>query len=78
MEHLNINDVIEFISFDRLDADAVELSGRVNAHIACCAECRALVRNMQCVYDGLLAEGRRQAVKAPPSASRAAVRWKCE
>ena len=64
MEHLNINDVIEFISFDRLDADAVELSGRVNAHIACCAECRARVRNKQCVYDGLLAEGRRQAVKA--------------
>ncbi len=61
MEHLNIHDIIEFISFDRLDEETIALSGRVNAHMADCAECRKLVRNMQRVYGGLLAESRRAA-----------------
>lgn len=69
MEHLNIHDIIEFISFDRLDEETIALSGRVNAHMADCAECRKLVRNMQRVYGGLLAESRR-AVKTDVAKSR--------
>ncbi len=59
MEHLNIHDIIEFISFDRLDEETIALSGWVNAHMVDCAECRKLVRNMQRVYNGMLAESRR-------------------
>ena len=69
MEHLNIHDILEFISFDRLDEETIALSGRVNAHMADCAECRKLVRNMQRVYGGLLAESRR-AAKAVVAESR--------
>ena len=49
--HPNLNDLIAFVSMDRLNAETV-----VNAHLADCAACRARVRDLQTVYDALCRE----------------------
>ena len=43
--HPNLNDLIAFVSMDRLNAETVALSAAVNAHLADCAACRASVRH---------------------------------
>ena len=57
MNHPDLNELIEFVSMDKLTAETLELSARVNAHLAECADCRAKVRDLQKVYDALLREG---------------------
>ena len=54
--HPNLNDLIEFVSMDTLNAETVALSAAVNAHLADCAACRARVRDLQTVYDALCRE----------------------
>ena len=58
MDHLQLDDVIEFVSLVELNDESKKLISKVNTHIARCAECRALVRSFQTVYDEL----RREAV----------------
>lgn len=54
--HPNPNDLIAFVSMDRLNAETLRLSAEVNAHLADCAACRARVRDLQAVYDALCRE----------------------
>ena len=54
--HPNLNDLIEFVSMDTLNAETVARSAAVNAHLADCAACRARVRDLQTVYDALCRE----------------------
>ncbi len=54
--HPNLNDLIEFVSMDTLNAETVALSAAVNAHLADCSACRARVRDLQTVYDALCRE----------------------
>ena len=54
MNHPDLNELIEFVSIDALTAETLELSARVNVHLAECADCRAKVRDLQKVYDALL------------------------
>ena len=60
MDHLKLDDIIEFVSLVELNDESKKLISKVNTHIARCAECRAQVRSFQAVYDGL----RREAVVA--------------
>ena len=53
MDHLKMDDIIEFVSLVELNDESKKLIAEVNTHIARCAECRALVRSFQAVYDGL-------------------------
>lgn len=51
MEHLKIDDIIAFVSAEKLDQDFLELSMTVNGHIRECDECMELVNAFQLLYD---------------------------
>ena len=51
MNHLTIDEIIRFVSFDTLDNENLILAGKVNSHILTCAECRDKVREYQKMYD---------------------------
>ncbi|MBQ4556449.1 MAG: hypothetical protein IJA60_02225 [Clostridia bacterium] len=58
MEHLNFENVIEFVSFDKLNDESIKKSAEVNAHLAECEACRKIVRAAQLLYDEMLSECR--------------------
>lgn len=51
MEHLNVDDIISFVSLPELNSKATELSATVNGHIRECEKCLKLVRAFQMIYD---------------------------
>lgn len=53
MDHLTLDDIIEFVSLTEINDESMQLISAVNTHIAECGECRALVRSFQTVYDEL-------------------------
>lgn len=50
-EHLNIDDIIKFVSIDDLSEESVRLTVLVNGHIRKCNECLRLVAAFQMIYD---------------------------
>lgn len=57
MDHLTLDDIIEFVSLTEINDESMQLISAVNTHIAECGECRALVRSFQTVYDELARGG---------------------
>ncbi len=53
MNHLTVDEIINFVSSDRLDVDSVANAVRVNTHIRSCGECMSKVRAYQAVYGEL-------------------------
>ena len=51
MNHLTVDDIINFVSLSEMNKEAVELSAAVNGHIRKCAKCLELVRAFQMIYD---------------------------
>lgn len=51
MEHLTVDEIIDFISLTELNNDAIVLSATVNRHIRKCEKCLRLVRSFQVIYD---------------------------
>lgn len=51
MQHLTIDQIIDFVSICKLDAASLELSCLVNEHIRECDSCLRLVNSYQGVYD---------------------------
>lgn len=51
MNHLSIDEVIEFVSFNKMTKENLELAARVNAHICRCEKCLELVNKYQAIYD---------------------------
>lgn len=62
MDHLTAEELIEFVSFEKIDGQSMKLAVRVNTHIRNCADCMGKVRSYQCVYDEFvrLARARRR------------------
>lgn len=58
MNHPDLNELIEFVSIDKLTSETLDASARINAHLAECADCRARVRDLQIVYDALLSQAK--------------------
>ena len=50
MNHLSIDEIIEFVSFNCGNAD-IALIASVNEHIRKCPECLKLVQSFQLIYD---------------------------
>lgn len=46
-KHLTFNEIMDFISVKKLNAETEEIINRVNLHIIHCEECRNLVRSFQ-------------------------------
>ena len=44
MKHLTFDEIIDFVSFEKLDADTMNLASAVNGHICECQECFELVK----------------------------------
>lgn len=51
MNHLTVDDIINFVSLSEMNEEAVELSAAVNGHIRKCAKRLELVRAFQMIYD---------------------------
>ena len=51
MNHLTVEEIIDFVSLSEMTEEAVELSATVNGHIRKCDKCLALVRAFQMVHD---------------------------
>ena len=51
MDHLSLNEIIDFVSFEKLSDETLELAANVNSHLLLCKQCREAVRAYQAVYD---------------------------
>lgn len=51
MNHLTIDEIIDFVSLSKMNKEAVDLSAVVNGHIRRCSKCLNLVRVFQMIYD---------------------------
>lgn len=54
MNHLTLDEIIDFVSLTEINEESIEWMGMVNAHMAQCRECRELVRSYQLIYDETL------------------------
>ena len=54
MNHLTVDEMIDFVSLTDLDKESLALASKVNSHISRCRECREKVKAFQTVYDGLI------------------------
>ena len=53
MTHLTVEEIIEFVSIDKLSEETIALSTKVNEHIRSCPTCLEKVSSFQMVYDEL-------------------------
>lgn len=51
MDHLTVDQIIEFVSMDELNERTAALSVSVNGHIRRCGQCRRTVRAFQMIHD---------------------------
>ena len=57
MKHLTVDEIISFVSINKLDDESLELAAKVNAHIWECGGCRNRVDAYQTVYDEFVRMG---------------------
>lgn len=58
MEHIPVEQIIDFVSSDALDAQTQELARLVNGHIRRCEPCRRRLLAFQMIHDELSRVGR--------------------
>lgn len=58
MEHLTIEEIIDFVSFNKLNDESISLAKKVNLHILKCDECREKVAAYQTICDQFVNIGR--------------------
>ena len=51
MTHLTVDEIIEFVSLNKLNREALKLSATVNGHIRKCEKCLNRVNAFQMIYD---------------------------
>ncbi len=54
MKHLTVDEMIDFVSINKLDTESLSLAKRVNSHIMKCEECRTKLSAFQTLYDKML------------------------
>ena len=57
MKHLGLEEIIDFVQLDKFDDGAKALISRVNLHIRECEECLELVKQIEDIYDDMVALG---------------------
>lgn len=63
MKHLTVDEIIDFVSMDKVDAKTLAKASYVNAHIRSCEQCLRKVRAFQTVYDELVRMGNKSAFR---------------
>ena len=51
MKHLEIHEMIEFVSFEEINEETMKLVQYVNGHIRSCETCRKKIQAYQNIYD---------------------------
>lgn len=51
MKHLTFDEIVDFVSFERLDDNSLNLASVVNGHICECQECFDIVKSLQLIYE---------------------------
>ncbi len=51
MEHLSVDEIIDFVSFEKWTEETAKLASIVNGHIYKCKECRTIVTAFQQLHD---------------------------
>ena len=51
MQHLRVDEIIDFVSLSELNDEAVALAATVNGHIRKCQHCLRLTKAFQMIYD---------------------------
>lgn len=51
MEHLTVNEIIDFVSINELNEKSINLAAKVNAHILKCDDCLEKVKAFQLLND---------------------------
>lgn len=64
MNHLSENEIIDFVSMDKLDGETLYLAAKVNTHLLSCEECRKLVSAYQAIYDEFCNHGFKEAFRS--------------
>lgn len=54
MEHLTLDQIIQFVTMDEINDENLKLAAYVNNHIMLCDECRKKVEAYQAVNDALV------------------------
>lgn len=57
MEHLSIDEIIEFVSANELNSQSIKLAKKVNRHMRNCAHCYNKVRAFQLIFDEFMRIG---------------------
>lgn len=57
MEHLKLDEILEFVSIENYTEENIALATKVNAHIRNCKECFDKVKAFQIIYDEFLDMG---------------------
>ena len=63
MKHLTVDEIIDHVSFTRIDQHTLENAARVTSHISTCGACLRKVRAFQTVYDELVRLGDQSAFR---------------
>lgn len=58
MRHLTVDEIIDFVSMDRINAETLQLASTVNTHIGKCEKCLRKVRAFQLLYDEFVKLGK--------------------
>lgn len=58
MRHLTVDEIIDFVSMDRINAETLQLASMVNAHIGKCEKCLRRVKAFQSLYDEFVRLGK--------------------
>ncbi len=51
MTHLTLDEIIEYVSIDKLCEESLKLASKVDTHIRSCDECLEVVRALRSVHD---------------------------
>ena len=57
MNHLTIDEIIEFVSSSKADTETLQLISTANQHIRKCPKCLRVVKAFQMVYDEFVKMG---------------------
>ncbi|MBQ2880646.1 MAG: hypothetical protein IJE40_00105 [Clostridia bacterium] len=54
MDHLTVDEIMDFVSITEINEETMQLTAKVNSHIRNCKECLKLVQSYQEIYDEFL------------------------
>lgn len=63
MTHLTVDEIIDFVSMEKINSESLELASKVNTHIKSCSECFETVKAFQLIYDEYKKIGTKESFK---------------